>query len=66
MDKGIRLNKSITVTELNISDHRSRSMLLCANTDNHLCRSMMSDDNSCQTTTDLQMVQPSQNHFPSF
>ncbi|XP_038705948.1 transcription factor TGA9-like isoform X2 [Tripterygium wilfordii] len=28
--------------------------------------SMMSDDNSCQTTTDLQMVRPSQNHFPSF
>ncbi|KAL6196169.1 hypothetical protein ACLB2K_031784 [Fragaria x ananassa] len=29
--------------------------------------SMMSDDNSCQTTTDLQMVhQPSQNHFSSF
>ncbi|VVA29475.1 PREDICTED: mRNAion factor [Prunus dulcis] len=28
--------------------------------------SMISDDNSCQTTTDLQMVQPSQNHFSSF
>ncbi|CAI8592877.1 unnamed protein product [Vicia faba] len=27
---------------------------------------MMSDDNSCQTTTDMQMVQPSQNHFSSF
>ncbi|KAL1298781.1 hypothetical protein HN51_043085 [Arachis hypogaea] len=29
---------------------------------------LMSDDNSCQTTTDLQMVHPShhQNHFPSF
>ncbi|KAE8691714.1 Transcription factor HBP-1b(c1) [Hibiscus syriacus] len=28
--------------------------------------SMMSDDHSCQTTTDLQMVQPSQNHFLNF
>ncbi|XP_027911782.1 transcription factor TGA9-like isoform X2 [Vigna unguiculata] len=28
--------------------------------------SMMSDDNSCQTTTELQMVQPSQNHFSNF
>ncbi|CAN6692127.1 unnamed protein product [Malus baccata var. baccata] len=28
--------------------------------------SMMSDDNSCQTTTELQMVQPSRNHFSSF
>ncbi|XVF46910.1 hypothetical protein PTKIN_Ptkin03bG0066100 [Pterospermum kingtungense] len=28
--------------------------------------SLMSDDHSCQTTTDLQMVQPSQNHFSSF
>ncbi|KAE8735604.1 Transcription factor HBP-1b(c1) [Hibiscus syriacus] len=28
--------------------------------------SMMSDDHSCQTTTDLQMVQPSQNHFSNF
>ncbi|XP_045806710.1 transcription factor TGA9-like isoform X3 [Trifolium pratense] len=27
---------------------------------------MMSDDNSCQTTTDMQMVQPSQNHFSNF
>lgn len=27
---------------------------------------MMSDDNSCQTTTDMQMVQPSQDHFSSF
>ncbi|XP_050141515.1 transcription factor TGA9-like isoform X1 [Malus sylvestris] len=27
---------------------------------------MINDDNSCQTTTDLQMVQPSQNHFSSF
>ncbi|KAE9620608.1 hypothetical protein Lal_00019443 [Lupinus albus] len=27
---------------------------------------LMMDDNSCQTTTDLQMVQSSQNHFPSF
>ncbi|GKV34927.1 hypothetical protein SLEP1_g43260 [Rubroshorea leprosula] len=27
---------------------------------------MMSDDNSCQTTTDLQMVHPSQNHFSNF
>ncbi|CAJ1979145.1 unnamed protein product [Sphenostylis stenocarpa] len=28
--------------------------------------SLMSDDNSCQTTTELQMVQPSQNHFSNF
>ncbi|KAK8601743.1 hypothetical protein V6N12_051570 [Hibiscus sabdariffa] len=28
--------------------------------------SMMSDEHSCQTTTDLQMVQPSQNHFSEF
>ncbi|GMI97256.1 TGACG (TGA) motif-binding protein 9 [Hibiscus trionum] len=28
--------------------------------------SMMGDDHSCQTTTDLQMVQPSQNHFSNF
>ncbi|XP_038999101.1 transcription factor TGA9-like [Hibiscus syriacus] len=28
--------------------------------------SMMSDDHSCQTTTDLQMVQPSHNHFSNF
>ncbi|KOM50555.1 hypothetical protein LR48_Vigan08g138200 [Vigna angularis] len=28
--------------------------------------SMISDDNSCQTTTALQMVQPSQNHFSNF
>ncbi|XP_014491517.1 transcription factor TGA9 isoform X1 [Vigna radiata var. radiata] len=28
--------------------------------------SMISDDNSCQTTTELQMVQPSQNHFSNF
>ncbi|GMJ10699.1 TGACG (TGA) motif-binding protein 9 [Hibiscus trionum] len=28
--------------------------------------SMMSDDHSCQTTTDLQMVQPSQIHFSDF
>ncbi|XP_039012755.1 transcription factor TGA9-like isoform X1 [Hibiscus syriacus] len=28
--------------------------------------SMMSDDHSCQTTTDMQMVQPSQNHFSNF
>ncbi|XVF69168.1 hypothetical protein PTKIN_Ptkin11bG0059300 [Pterospermum kingtungense] len=28
--------------------------------------SLMSDDHSCQTTTDLQMVQPSQNHFSNF
>ncbi|KAJ7001835.1 transcription factor TGA9-like isoform X2 [Populus alba x Populus x berolinensis] len=27
---------------------------------------MMSEDNSCQTTTDLQMVHPSQNHFANF
>ncbi|XP_048424879.1 transcription factor TGA9-like isoform X2 [Pyrus x bretschneideri] len=27
---------------------------------------MISDDNSCQTTTDLQMLHPSQNHFASF
>ncbi|KAI9389074.1 hypothetical protein POPTR_009G164300v4 [Populus trichocarpa] len=27
---------------------------------------MISEDNSCQTTTDLQMVQPSQNHFSNF
>ncbi|CAL0329028.1 unnamed protein product [Lupinus luteus] len=27
---------------------------------------LMMDDNSCQTITDLQMVQSSQNHFPSF
>ncbi|KAL9679423.1 hypothetical protein QQ045_017283 [Rhodiola kirilowii] len=27
---------------------------------------MISDDNSCQTTTDLQMVQHSQNHFSNF
>ncbi|KAJ4846755.1 Transcription factor tga9 [Turnera subulata] len=27
---------------------------------------LISDDNSCQTTTDLQMVQPSQNHFSNF
>ncbi|XP_027346074.1 transcription factor TGA9-like isoform X2 [Abrus precatorius] len=27
---------------------------------------LISDDNSCQTTTELQMVQPSQNHFSSF
>ncbi|WJX43997.1 Transcription factor tga9, variant 2 [Trifolium repens] len=27
---------------------------------------MMIDDNSCQTTTELQMVQPSQSHFSSF
>ncbi|KAJ4724813.1 Transcription factor like [Melia azedarach] len=27
---------------------------------------MMSEDNSCQTTSDLQMVQNSQNHFSSF
>ncbi|XP_061374067.1 transcription factor TGA9-like isoform X3 [Gastrolobium bilobum] len=26
----------------------------------------ISDDNSCQTTTELQMVHPSQNHFSSF
>ncbi|KAL2989813.1 hypothetical protein AAZX31_11G159800 [Glycine max] len=28
--------------------------------------SLISDDNSCQTTTELQMVQSSQNHFSSF
>ncbi|XP_048234269.1 transcription factor TGA9 isoform X2 [Ricinus communis] len=28
--------------------------------------SMMGDDNSCQITTDLQMVQQSQNHFTNF
>ncbi|KAK3041514.1 hypothetical protein RJ639_000133 [Escallonia herrerae] len=28
--------------------------------------SMLSDDNSCQTSTDLQMVQSSQNSFPNF
>ncbi|TYJ18170.1 hypothetical protein E1A91_A09G104100v1 [Gossypium mustelinum] len=28
--------------------------------------SMMSEDHSCQTTTELQMVQPSQNHFSNF
>ncbi|EOY33448.1 BZIP transcription factor family protein isoform 1 [Theobroma cacao] len=28
--------------------------------------SLMSDDHSCQTTTDLHMVQPSQNHFSNF
>ncbi|KAK8463995.1 hypothetical protein PHAVU_011G093700 [Phaseolus vulgaris] len=28
--------------------------------------SLMSDDNSCQTTTELQMVQPSQNQFSNF
>ncbi|XP_045832945.1 transcription factor TGA9-like isoform X2 [Trifolium pratense] len=27
---------------------------------------LMNDDNSCQTTTELQMVQPSQSHFSSF
>ncbi|OIW05868.1 hypothetical protein TanjilG_23654 [Lupinus angustifolius] len=27
---------------------------------------LMGDDNSCQTTTDMQMVQASQNHFQSF
>ncbi|KAI4322416.1 hypothetical protein L6164_022113 [Bauhinia variegata] len=27
---------------------------------------LISDETSCQTTTDLQMVQPSQNHFSSF
>jgi transcription factor TGA len=27
---------------------------------------LISDDNSCQTTTDLQMVQSSQNHFSNF
>ncbi|TKY67070.1 TGACG-sequence-specific DNA-binding protein TGA-2.1 [Spatholobus suberectus] len=27
---------------------------------------LISDDNSCQTSTELQMVQPSQNHFSSF
>lgn len=27
---------------------------------------MISDDNSCQTTTDMQMVQPCQNHFTNF
>ncbi|KAE9593129.1 putative transcription factor bZIP family [Lupinus albus] len=27
---------------------------------------LMGDDNSCQTTTDMQMVQSSQNHFQSF
>ncbi|XVE79264.1 hypothetical protein DITRI_Ditri14bG0043800 [Diplodiscus trichospermus] len=27
---------------------------------------MISDDHSCQTTTELQMVQPSQNHFSNF
>ncbi|GMY15819.1 transcription factor TGA9 isoform X1 [Fagus crenata] len=27
---------------------------------------MMTDDNSCQTTTDLHIVQPSQNHFSTF
>ncbi|XP_022755980.1 transcription factor TGA9-like isoform X2 [Durio zibethinus] len=27
---------------------------------------LISDDHSCQTTTDLQMVQPSQNHFSNF
>ncbi|KDP33129.1 hypothetical protein JCGZ_13576 [Jatropha curcas] len=28
--------------------------------------SMMGDENSCQTTSDLQMVQPPQNHFTNF
>jgi len=29
-------------------------------------RTMMTEDNSCQTTTDLQIVQPSHNHFSSY
>lgn len=28
--------------------------------------SLISDDSSCQTTTDLQMVHPTQSHFPNF